>query len=486
MKTLRELLIGGDVLKVHGDVNIPVSGIAYNSQHVRPGFCFMAIKGFVCDGLEFVPDAVRRGARAVVSMHPPLPELANVAWVQVKNDRHALSHLAARFYDNPSQRLTVVGVTGTNGKTTTVHLIADLLNRESKTARIGTLGMDFSGLAQPVSLTTPEAPELFQFMAQVEAAGGVNLVMEVSSSSLSLHRVTDINFSQAVFTSFSGDHLDFHGSMERYFQAKLSLFKKLSPENWAVINVDDPMAPALIGELNCQYLTFGFSPQADIRPLKYKLTLPGINAQLQTPKGKLEFDCPLAGRFNLANIMAAVGSALVKGVSGEQIAAALKSFQPVKGRVNVAYAGDFQVIVDYAHTDDALKNLLQSLKEIISGRIILVFGAGGCRDKTKRPRMGQVASQLADVVAVTSDNPRQEEPQAIIQDVVAGMEPGFKAVQIEADRRQAIGRAIDLAKKGDLVVIAGKGHEDYQIFKDRRIHFDDFEVVREKMRGRNA
>ena len=479
MKYLDDLLGKHESLAWRGELHLPVSGLGYDSRQIVSGDCFVAIKGFVKDGIDYVGDAVARGAGAVVSVHPPAAEFPYVTWVQVKNDRRALSAMANRFHDDPSQSLRVIGVTGTNGKTTTVALIQDLLGPGS--AAIGTLGMHFAGDSRPTKLTTPEAPELFAFMAAALKAGCVNLAMEVSSVSLSLHRVDDVAFSQAVFTSFSGDHLDFHGTMENYFEAKLSLFKRLGNDQWAILNGDDPMGPRIIRELNCRYVTFGFSEQADIRPLKFTFSTEGVKGVLQTPRGKIEFQSRLLGRFNLMNIMAAASSALVNGVSAERIGSALASFQPVRGRATIAHAGDFLVVVDYAHTDDALENLLRAFREITRGRLILVFGAGGSRDKTKRPRMARVACRLADLLVVTSDNPRQEDPRAIIADIVAGFDPGFTDYHAEPDRRAAINLALDMAASGDVVLIAGKGHENYQIFKERTVHFDDFEVVREKM-----
>lgn len=486
MKYLDDLLGKQESLAWRGDLHVPVSGIEFDSRKIRKNNCYVSIRGFVKDGIAYVSEAIGNGAVAVVSVHPPPQNHRQVTWVQVKNDRRALSAIANRFFDDPSRQLQAIGVTGTNGKTTTMGLIQALLNSEAKTAAIGTLGMNFPGCDQGTKLTTPEAPELFAFMAEAVKAGCVNLVMEVSSAALSLRRVDDISFAQAVFTSFSGDHLDFHQTLENYFEAKLSLFKKLGSDHWAIINGDDANGARIIRELNCRYLTFGFSEQADIRPLKYAFSLEGVKAVLQTPLGKIDIQSRLLGRFNLLNIMAAVSSALVKGVATEKISATLASFAPVKGRVNIAHAGDFLVVVDYAHTDDALENLLKAFREITRGRLILVFGAGGSRDKTKRPRMAQVACRYADWVVVTSDNPRQEDPQAIIADIVSGFAAGFSNFSTEIDRRAAIEKALDMAAKGDVVLIAGKGHEDYQIFRERTVHFDDFEVVREKMGASHA
>jgi len=486
MKYLDDLLGKQESLAWRGDLHVPVSGIEFDSRKIKKNNCYVSIKGFVKDGIAYAADAIRNGAGAVVSIHPPPKNHLQVTWVQVKNDRRVLSQMASRFLDNPAQKLQVIGVTGTNGKTTTVGLIQALLNCTAKTAAIGTLSMNYPGYEKKTTLTTPEAPELFNFMAEAVKAGCRNLVMEVSSAALSLHRVEDIGFAQAVFTSFSGDHLDFHQTMENYFEAKLSLFKKLGTEHWAIINVDDPMGESIIKELNCRYVTFGFSEKADIRPLKYHFSLDGTKAQLQTPRGKIEIQSRLLGRFNLLNIMAAVSSALVNDMALEKISAGVSEFVPVKGRVNIAHAGDFLVVVDYAHTDDALENLLKAFREISPGKLILVFGAGGGRDKTKRPRMGRVAATFADWVLVTSDNPRQEDPRNIIAEIVAGFGDDFRNFSTEIDREAAIEKALDMAAPGDVVLIAGKGHEDYQIFNNRTVHFDDFEVVNKKMSKSHA
>jgi UDP-N-acetylmuramoyl-L-alanyl-D-glutamate--2,6-diaminopimelate ligase len=486
MKRLRELLAGIDILGVIGDIDTAVTGIACHSQKVEKGFCYVAIKGAQADGIHYLVDAITRGAAAVVSVHPPEDTLPHIVWVQVKNDRRILSQLAARFWDNPSQKMNVIGITGTNGKTTTAVLIQALLQRDALAGVIGTLGMQAGAIREKTVLTTPEAPELFTFMAYALQQGCRHLAMEVSSAALSMGRVDDISFAQAVFTSFSGDHLDFHQTMENYFAAKLSLFKRLPRQAWAIINIDDARGLDIIHAIECKYLTYGTSLNADIRPLKFRLAAGGCSGTLQTPKDKIDFTSPLVGRFNLYNIMAATGSALVAGLAPTEISAGLAAFTGVRGRMQTVHRGEFTVLVDFAHTDQALENLLTTLQEVTTGRIILVFGAGGSRDRTKRPRMGQAASEHAGYVIVTSDNPRQEDPEAIIREIVAGFVPGFDRFQVEPDRRRAIELAIGLARSGDVVAIAGKGHEDYQIFKDRTIHFDDAEVVQEIIGGRHA
>jgi UDP-N-acetylmuramoyl-L-alanyl-D-glutamate--2,6-diaminopimelate ligase len=494
LKTLKTLLKDVEIIRQRGSLDIGISGISHDSRKVEEGYCFVAIKGFKVDGLNYVEAAIKRGAAVIVSQAPPLSVFEDVCWVQVMNDRQALSKMSAEFYDHPSQDMTVIGVTGTNGKTTVASLVAAILSRQAGTGLIGTLGM--SGLNCPgdekgsffrkTALTTPEAPEIMAFMSEARSVGCRQLVMEVSSVALKLQRVEEIHFSQGIFTSFSGDHLDFHQTMADYFESKLRLFQKLSVDDWAVINIDDPSSGEILEALECKYLTFGFSSAADVRPLHYNLSLKGIEATLKTPKGELEIKSPLVGRVNVLNILAAVSSALIQGISFEDISGAVGDFKPVKGRLDFVYQGDFSVMIDYAHTDNALESLLKSLREVVSGRIILVFGAGGSRDKTKRPRMGEVASVNADLVVVTSDNPRQEEPADIIEDIVEGFELGFRQYIIEVDRERAIKRALGMARKDDLVVIAGKGHEDYQIFADRTIHFDDFEVVERLLKGRSA
>ena len=489
-KQLKGLLLTLDVVKWWGDLDVEISGIASDSRRVEEGFCFVAIRGFKEDGSRYTNDAFDRGAVAVLTESTPTDvELQRAAaWIQIKNDRLGLSKIAAAFYGNPSENLNVIGVTGTNGKTTVSTMVGAILEKSARSAVIGTLGMKGGTKGQfsvGTSLTTPESSDILGYMADALENGYEHVVMEVSSVALKLYRVEDVQFDQAIFTSFSGDHLDFHQTMEEYFAAKLALFKKMSPENWAIINIDDPVAFKIIEVLECKYLTYGFADEADVRPIKHKLSVKGIQATVLTPKGRVEIKSPLVGRVNLQNILAAICSAVIANVPLPAIQEALRDFQAVKGRLDFVHKGDFSVLIDYAHTDNALESLLKSLKEITPGNVILVFGAGGSRDKTKRPRMGKVASELADFVMVTSDNPRKEDPEAIVQDIVKGFVPGFDRYVVEVDRESAIRAAIDRADKGDLIAIAGKGHESYQIFADRTIDFDDFEVVKRYLREKS-
>ncbi len=493
MKILKDLLRTVDLLHIWGEVNTSISGICYDSRKIKKNSLFVAISGFKSKGIDYLPEAIKKGARAVISELPFNNKFKDITWIQVRNIREALSQISADFFNNPSKDLYVIGVTGTNGKTTVVSLIDWILNQEEDTAKMGTLGMEhrpdskMPGFFEKTSLTTPEAPDIFNFFDRLGQAACKNVVMEVSSVGLKMNRVRDIYFSQGLFTTFSGDHLDFHKTMLDYFESKLMLFKKLSSDGWAILNSDEQYSYSkIIEHLNCKYLTYGFSHHADIRPKIHSFSLDGIQATVMTPKGNIEVRSHLIGRVNLLNILAAISSALIKNIPLEKISRAIRLFKPVKGRLDFTYKNDFSVLIDYAHTDQALKSLLQSLKEIVQGRIILVFGAGGSRDKSKRPRMGQVTSKYADFIVVTSDNPRDEKPEHIIGDIIDGFESSFRDYEVEINREKAIQKALNLVEKDDLLVIAGKGHEDYQIFKDRVIHFDDYEVVRKILKEKKS
>ncbi|MDY0297581.1 MAG: UDP-N-acetylmuramoyl-L-alanyl-D-glutamate--2,6-diaminopimelate ligase [Acidobacteriota bacterium] len=480
---LLQMLQGVRVLE-HVGGNPEIHGLRYDSRRVTPGDCFVAVHGFKRDGLDFLDQALADGAAAVVTEHAPRTGLPPVAWVRVADDRAALSRMAANLLGSEAGGVRMIGVTGTNGKTTVAGLIAAILSRIAPTGLAGTLGMTLHGVEvtpfpNSSRLTTPESVDLFEFAAQVASRGGRYMVMEASSAAIALKRVADIPFSLGVFTTFSGDHLDFHHSMDAYFRAKLSLFQNLGPEDWAVINIDDPAAGRIVPELQCHYLTYGFSPGADITPRDARFSLRGMRAVIRTPLGEAQVESPLLGRVNLLNIMAAMAAALVLKIPLEEVIAAVAAWQPPRGRLEPVHRGEFAVVVDFAHTDRALHQLLSSLREVSNGKLILVFGAGGDRDSTKRPRMGQVAAEWADFLFVTSDNPRSEDPGAIAAAITSGFPPEFSRFKLELDRRKAINAALNMAGKGDTVVITGKGHETSQIIGDRVLDFNDAGVVRE-------
>lgn len=477
MINIKELLAGIEAIEVNGTLDTYITGITHDSRSVSDGYCFIAISGFRDDGNRYIEDAVEKGAKLVISESAPAIRQEGVTWVRLKNIRKAFSTISLNFYGNPLKDKYVVGVTGTNGKTTVVALIEAIFNKTGKTVKFGTLGAWCGSNGKKASLTTPEALDVYKFLADECKGNFENVVMEVSSVALELERVAGIEFSQAIFTNLSGDHLDFHNDMDNYFDSKLSLFRSLSPDKWAIINIDDIKGNTIIDMIDSKYITYGFSNEADVRPLSFELSSKGIKAVISTPGGDLRIKCSLVGRINLLNILAAAASSIVKNINFDVIASALEEFTNVKGRLDIVYENDFTIMIDYAHTDNALENLLGSVKELNFRKILLVFGAGGSRDITKRPRMGAVAAKYADEVIVTSDNPRDEDPALIIEQIVSGFPEEFSSYQVEPDRERGIAAAINNAEKGDIVIIAGKGHEDYQILGKKVIHFDDYEVV---------
>lgn len=460
-----------------------VLGVAYDSRQVAPGFIFVAIKGFQTDGHLYVPEAVRRGAMAVVlqdKVEVPRGVLAFMA----RDTREILPRLAARFYHHPAQKMKVVGVTGTNGKTTTTNLI-DAIFREQGlvTGLMGTIHNRIGPRVLAVEHTTPESSDLQRLLAEMVEEGVQAVTMEVSSHALALHRVDACEFDLAVFTNLTQDHLDFHGDMESYLKAKGLLFQSLGQgaqkpgSKWAVINIDDPAARTMIKLCRVPVLTYGLDRPAHVTARQVQVTAKGVSFTMDYGSGSIDLQLQLTGRFNVYNALAAAATGLAAGIDPAVIKKALEGVAGVAGRFELVDRGqDFAVIVDYAHTPDGLENVLRTARAITTGRLITVFGCGGDRDRTKRPLMGELAARLSDVAVVTSDNPRTEEPRAIIRDIMVGVQrvTGVHHL-VEPDRRQAIRRAIQMATTGDVVLIAGKGHEDYQIVGTERHHFDDRE-----------
>jgi UDP-N-acetylmuramoyl-L-alanyl-D-glutamate--2,6-diaminopimelate ligase len=505
---LNELLRGVDVAGVTGPAGaeqMEISAVAYNSREVQPGAVFVAIRGEKTDGNRYVFDAIERGAAAIVS------ELArssdaptDVAWVQVKNARQALAAISANFYGRPAHALKLIGITGTNGKTTTSYLVDSILRAARlQTGLAGTIEYRTPRGSHEAKNTTPESLELQKFFAEVRAAGGTHAVMEVSSHALAQERVWGCPFDVAVLTNLTRDHLDFHKTMEDYAAAKRRLFAGTGAgaPRVAVLNSDDPFAAQLTG-LAPRTLTYGLKNGADVKTRKIDLTFSGLEFTTQTPAGKIEIVSPLVGRINVYNILAAIGAALALEIPSEAIAEGILDLKNVPGRFERIDEGQpFLVVVDYAHTDDALRNLLQTAQELVrrntggqvrqnvggpagTGRIITLFGCGGDRDRTKRPLMGEAAGAMSHLVVLTSDNPRSEDPRLIINDAVVGLQKANANYIIEADRARAIEIALDKAEPGDIVLLAGKGHETYQILREETIHFDDREQARAALRKR--
>jgi UDP-N-acetylmuramoyl-L-alanyl-D-glutamate--2,6-diaminopimelate ligase len=466
--TLRELMGNGP--------DVEIAALAYRSDHVVPGALFFCVPGFRSDGHDFARDAVERGAVALVCERPlglGVPE------VIVDDVRAAMGPAAARFHGDPTAQLEVVGVTGTNGKTTTAFLVRHLLEAGGRPCGLlGTVKRVVAGREEEVERTTPEAIDLQATFRAMLDGGDRACAMEVSSHALELGRASGIRFACRVFTNLTQDHLDFHETMEAYFLAKRRLFDGAGP---AVVNVDDEYGRRLAGEVDC--LTFAIDHEADYRGCGVEFDLMGSRFRCRTPAGEVELQSPLPGLFNVENVLAAVGVAHSLGVSLDTIAGALPRFGRVPGRFEPVDEGqDFGVLVDYAHTPEALENVLRAARPVTDGRLHVVFGAGGDRDRGKRPLMGDAARRLADRVLVTSDNPRSEDPEAIIDEVMEGAGGGAERV---TDRRSAIALAIESAQPGDVIVIAGKGHEQGQEFEDgRKEPFDDVNVAREALRAR--
>ncbi len=495
---LRELLANVEsVLQLpnHPALEAEVKGLTTNSHACCPGDLFIGMPGTRVDGGEFWESAIASGAVAAlvspqVAEKRALSGAGEGACVIAAADMiRSCAQVAAAFYGYPGQRLKLIGVTGTNGKTTTTHLIEFFLTQaQLPTALMGTLYTRWAGFYHLAAHTTPFAPELQHGLAAACKAGCQLAVMEVSSHALAQGRVMGCSFDVAVFTNLTQDHLDFHRDMEDYFAAKALLFSPDYLQGRAVINGDDPYGQRLIERLNPDRV-WRYSVQdttADLwtSDLHYEPT--GVSGMLHTPKGEVTFRSPLVGQFNLANVLAAVGAVLHLGVDLQLIASSLPQFTGVPGRmerVQITSEQDISVIVDYAHTPDSLENLLRAARPFIGGKMICVFGCGGDRDRTKRPKMGQIAAQLADVAVVTSDNPRTEDPERILQDILAGIPASVDPVVI-GDRATAIRTAILQAQPGDAVLIAGKGHEDYQILGTEKIHFDDREQARDALSER--
>jgi len=487
MMKLRELLAKANLdAPEHDALDLEVNRVCTNSHICQAGDLFIGMPGTRVDGGEFWGSAINQGAIAAIitpTAAQKQPPAQDACVIQTEDLVATCSAIASVFHDYPSRKLGMVGVTGTNGKTTTSHLIEYfLLQAQQPTAMLGTLYTRWQGYSLTASHTTPFAVELQGQLAAAVKAGNKYAVMEVSSHALDQGRVKGCGFEVGVFTNLTQDHLDYHQDMEDYFQAKSLLFSPEYLQGRAIINLDDAYGKRLIAQLGADRVwTYSVNDQtADLYTSNLDYQPTGVKGILHTPQGEVAFNSPLVGQFNLANLLAAVGATLHLGLELQQIVDSLPNFAGVPGRMERVSSGsdqDINVIVDYAHTPDSLENLLKAARPFITGKMICVFGCGGDRDRTKRPLMGKIAAQLADIAVVTSDNPRTENPEQILKDVVAGI-PDTVTTLVIGDRAKAIATAIKNAQPGDGVLIAGKGHEDYQILGTEKIHFDDREQAR--------
>ncbi len=501
---LRDLQHALDIRDESGPMDRGVRGLACDSRRVREGHVFFALAGQFADGHDHVDEAVRRGAAAVV-VERSVPVAPEAACLRVPDTRLAMAHAAAAFYGHPSRGLVLVGVTGTNGKTTVTWLLDAMLAAAGEPCGvIGTISQRHGQWQRPAALTTPEAMDIEELLSDMVSAGVRFVAMEVSSHALDLHRVDGLDFDGAVFTNLSRDHLDYHPDMEAYFSSKARLFTGCLPVStkdrpFAVINADDPKGVELVrlaGKAGLVTFTCGRSPQWDIHPVDFESGPEGLKGTLACGE-RIDFECALMGEPNLENILAAAGAARALGLGADAIAAGLSRLERVPGRLErIPNQMGIMLVVDYAHTPDALAKVLRALRALTSARLITVFGCGGDRDPGKRALMGAVAASESDRVVLTSDNPRGEDPLAIIHDIEAGVRGGGMkrlgegalngaetGYRIEPDRRAAIRLGLSMAAPGDVLLVAGKGHEDYQIVGTRRLAFDDRQVLREEVRG---
>lgn len=454
-----------------------IEGIAYDSRKVGENYLFVAIRGFNVDGHDFIPRAIEKGAVAIAHeshYSPPQEFRQRAVFIEVENSRKFLSMVSSRFFGEPSRKLKVIGITGTNGKTTTAFLIHQVLNwTGNRCGLMGTVLYDTVCRKEKASLTTPESLEIHAMMKEILECGGTHHVMEVSSHSLALHRVDHVDFDVAVFTNLTQDHLDFHGSMDEYLKAKLKLFRMLDGDDYAVINADDPHASHFEKASTGRVITYGFGEGAMVRGEVMRNNLEeGLVISLEV-EGSIYIiiNHHLLGEFNAYNLLAAFTTLMTLDIPPATAVEFLSKARPPKGRLQRIK----NVFIDYAHTPDALENVLRTLKPLTGGKLIVVFGAGGNRDREKRPLMGEVAGRYADVIILTNDNPRWEDPMEIIRDIERGIN---REHHVEPDREKAIKMAIDMADEKDIVLIAGKGHETYQEIRGERLPFDDEQVVR--------
>ncbi len=482
---LGELLSGIPSSEIGAARDATITSIAYDSRRVKSGSLFFAIQGEKADGHKFILRALELGAVAIVSERPAPAEFS-ARWVRVPKIRRALSSAARNFYGHPDSRLKLIGITGTNGKTTTAFLIDSILRTAgTRTGLFGTIEYRFADRIVPALNTTPESLDLLSYFAELVEAGAETVVMEVSSHALAQERVWGFPFRAAVFTNLTRDHLDYHKDFEHYFEAKRKLFEGLGtpPPSLAVLNLDDPWSAQLLTIPNPRRVTYGINSDAQVKVKQLDQTASGLQATLVTPAGKIQIQSALMGRANLANILAAAATTIGLEAPLPKIEEGIAALKAVPGRFERIDEGQpFWVVVDYAHTDDALRNVLKTAREITQGRLITLFGCGGERDRTKRPLMGEAAGSLSDFVVLTSDNPRGEDPLLIMNDALVGLQKTGKPYVAEVDREVAIRKALEEAREGDVVVLAGKGHETYQVLKDGPIPFDDREVARKLLR----
>ena len=476
-----------EIKKIKGKTSIDIRGLACDSKAVKEGYIFIAIKGLCFNGEDFIDEAINRGAHAVIleSQDNKLHSFRRgVTFIYVNSARKSLSEASRAFFGDLSSKMRLIGVTGTNGKTTTIYLLESLFKiKKEQTGVIGTINYRFGNRLIPALNTTPSALDLYSFLDSMYRENIKNCILEVSSHSLEQGRVDTLDFDIAIFTNLTKEHLDYHHNLENYFASKMKLFTKIKKGGYAVINKDTPYSERILKELNSNkninIITYGVSKDSDVYSEDIKLSFEGLKFGLCANNDSVSIDSHLIGRYNVHNILASASCGIAMGMDLDQIKLAIENITALPGRLEKIDCGqDFSVFVDYAHTENGLENALTSLRELKPNYLLTVFGCGGDRDKLKRPDMGKVSSDLSDKIFITTDNPRNEEPMDIINQIIEGIDKKKNNYVVEADRFNAINKALREAKKGDIVLIAGKGHETYQVFKNVTLPFDDREVIK--------
>lgn len=478
---LKELLVGLEVIELHAYEEMEISGVCYDSRQAAPGQLFAAVTGFASDGHKFIPMAVGKGASAVLCERKPD---ADVPYILVENTRYALAIVSGNFYGNPAKKMKMIGITGTNGKTTSTYLIKHMLEQclDAKVGLIGTNANMIGEMELHTERTTPESLELHKLFADMYEAGCTHVVMEVSSHALVLDRVAGIKFDVAAFSNLTQDHLDFHKDMDDYAGAKAMLFARSVSGS---VNVDDSYSGIMLSAAKCPILTYSIDKPSDLKAEDIVLEPTGVHFTACLPDERRVINLGIPGRFSVYNALCVISCGLQLGLSLEQCAAAMASAKGVKGRVEtVPTDGDYTIVIDYSHTPDSLENVLKTVREATKGRVVALFGCGGDRDRAKRPIMGRIGTELSDFAIITSDNPRTEDPDEIIAEILTGVSVPAERYVAVADRVEAIRYAINNHLPGDIIVLAGKGHETYQEINHHKIHMDEREIVADILKER--